>query len=260
MEHLLDSARNASRPAAMPQVRKVEATRPLVWLRRGAADLLRAPAIGLGTGALVAALGWLLVATTWKALYLAPALLGGFLLAAPFIAIGLYAVSRQLEQGQSPDAKGAWLSWRGNGESVALFGLLLALACIAWERTAAIVFAFFYTGEALTLSNLLWDLLAGRLTALAVTFTVAGGLLAALVFALGVVSAPLLIERPVDVVTATLTSLRCCAANPAAMLVWAALIAGLTMLGFATLMLGLVVVFPLLAFASWHACRDLVRP
>ena len=42
------------------------------------------------------------------------------------------------------------------------------------------------------------------------------------------------------------------------MIVWAALIVGLTLIGFATLLLGLVVTFPLLAFATWHAYRDLV--
>jgi uncharacterized membrane protein len=43
------------------------------------------------------------------------------------------------------------------------------------------------------------------------------------------------------------------------MLLWAALIATLTAVGFATLMLGLIVIFPWLAYASWHAYRDLVE-
>jgi len=69
----------------------------------------------------------------------------------------------------------------------------------------------------------------------------------------------MLLDRDVDVVTAALTSLRCCLANPRATLVWAALIALLTAVGFATFMLGLVVVFPLLGHASWHAYRDMVK-
>jgi uncharacterized membrane protein len=69
----------------------------------------------------------------------------------------------------------------------------------------------------------------------------------------------MLVDRPVDVVTAALTSLRCCIRNPIPMLVWAALIAGLTLLGFATLMLGLIFIFPLLAHASWHAYREMVE-
>jgi uncharacterized membrane protein len=69
----------------------------------------------------------------------------------------------------------------------------------------------------------------------------------------------MMLDRPVDVVTAMLTSLRCCLANPGAMLVWGLLIALLTALGLATGLLGLVVVFPLLGHASWHAWRDLVE-
>jgi len=68
----------------------------------------------------------------------------------------------------------------------------------------------------------------------------------------------MLLDRPVDVITAVLTSVRCCVANPAAMLLWALLIALLTAIGFATALLGLLVVFPWLGFASWHAYCDLL--
>jgi hypothetical protein len=64
-------------------------------------------------------------------------------------------------------------------------------------------------------------------------------------------------DRPVDVITAVLTNLRCCLRNPAPLLLWAGLILGLTGVGFASLMLGLVIVLPWLAHASWHAYRDL---
>jgi uncharacterized membrane protein len=94
---------------------------------------------------------------------------------------------------------------------------------------------------------------------LVIAFVGVGGLLALAVYALGVVTAPLLLDRDVDVVTAAVTSLRCCLRNPGAALLWAALIAALTALGFATLMLGLVVIFPWLGHASWHAYRDLVE-
>lgn len=90
-------------------------------------------------------------------------------------------------------------------------------------------------------------------------FVGVGGLLALAVFALGVVTAPLLLDRDVDVITAAVTSLRCCLRSPAAALLWAVLIAALTALGFATLMLGLIVIFPWLGHASWYAYRDLVE-
>jgi uncharacterized membrane protein len=47
--------------------------------------------------------------------------------------------------------------------------------------------------------------------------------------------------------------------HPAPMALWALLLMGLTAVGMASAMLGLVVVAPWLAHASWHAYRDLVR-
>ena len=202
----------------------------------------------------------LLMALAWRATYLAPALLCGFLIVAPFIAIVVYVQSQQLERGAMPDSAAATNEWRANAGSIALFGLVLAIAYFCWERTAAIVFALFYSGEAFELARLPEQLLfSGQHGALLLTFFAAGAVLAAGVFAISVVSAPLLVDRPVDAITAMLTSLRCCRVNPAPMLLWAALIATLTALGFATLMVGLVFVFPWLAHASWHAYRDMVE-
>jgi uncharacterized membrane protein len=42
------------------------------------------------------------------------------------------------------------------------------------------------------------------------------------------------------------------------MLLWAALIVGITAIGFLTLLIGMVVIAPLLGYATWHAYRDLV--
>ena len=87
----------------------------------------------------------------------------------------------------------------------------------------------------------------------------AGALVAFTVFVFGLVTAPMLLDRDVDVVTAMLTSRNCCITNPGATIVWAVLIAALTAIGFATMMIGLLLIFPLLGHASWHAYRDLVK-
>jgi uncharacterized membrane protein len=44
------------------------------------------------------------------------------------------------------------------------------------------------------------------------------------------------------------------------MAVWAALLMGLTLFGFVTAFIGMIVVIPLLGHASWHAYRDLIDP
>lgn len=257
MEHAVDRQAVGGVP---PKVRIVAAAQPFTWLRRGWADLIRARNASLGFGALVAAFGVGLLALAWGAAYLVPALLGGFLLVAPFGAIVFYALSRQIERGETVDGAAALFAWQRNTGQIALWGLALTLALILWERLAAIVFALFYGGEVADLATLVRDILfSGRYIELLIAYFGVGGVLALAVFSLGVVTAPLLLDRDVDVVTAAVTSLRCCLRNPGAALLWALLIAALTALGFATLMLGLVVIFPWLGHASWHAYRDLVE-
>jgi len=85
-----------------------------------------------------------------------------------------------------------------------------------------------------------------------------GAVLAVIVFVMSVVAVPLIIDRHAGASDAIRASLRATLFNLPAMLVWAALIVGLTVLGFVTLLVGMVFVAPLLGYATWHAYRDLV--
>ena len=84
--------------------------------------------------------------------------------------------------------------------------------------------------------------------------------LALIVFAISVVSVPLLMMQQVDAVTAVATSVSAVRNNLRPMLLWAGLIAGFMTVGLASLFLGLVLIFPLLGYATWHAFRGVVRP
>lgn len=243
-----------------PRVRRVEASRPVVWLERGWADLKKAWAPSLLYGAWAAAFGFALLLVASRTAYLVPALIGGFLLVAPFVAIVFYALSEQIEQGRRVDGAEAVFAWRRNTGSIAAWGLVLAMSLLFWERLAAIIFAMFFSGDIGRLDTLLTEILfSGRYIPLLVVYFGVGGLFALTVYAFGIVTAPMLLDRDVDVITAALTSLKCCLVNPGAALVWAMLLFVLTSIGFVTLMLGLVVVFPLLGHASWHAYRDMVE-
>ncbi|HTS52958.1 MAG TPA: DUF2189 domain-containing protein [Burkholderiales bacterium] len=204
-----------------------------------------------------AALLWLFRGYT----HVAPALASGFLLVAPALAINLYALSRRLERGEPVDSVHLFDDWRGNRGSIALFGLGLAFVLLAWERVSAILFALFYGGEVPDLTRFLDQLLfSGAYLELAAAYLLVGAALAAVVFCLSVISLPLMLDRDVDTVTAIVASIDAVRANLGAMALWAALIAALTAIGFATLMIGLIVIFPLLAHASWHCYRDVVEP
>ena len=91
------------------------------------------------------------------------------------------------------------------------------------------------------------------------TWLALGAMLALLSFVISVVSLPLIIDRQVGVSRAVLTSLSAFAGNVVTLLLWAACIVTLTLLGFATLLFGLVIIMPILGHASWHAYRDLVE-
>lgn len=251
----------APEPVALPLLRSVPATAPLRWLRDGARDMRCTPVASGAAGAAVAVLGALLVSAGWGSPHLAPALLGGFLIVAPFLGLGLCATSQQLERDGPVDPVGAWLAWRENAGAIALFGGLLLLAYVFWERGAAILFALHYADDPLPLRAAPVELLlSGRYDTLLLSYFGFGALVAAAVFVVSVVTVPLLLDEPVDTLTALGTSVRCCVRNPGATAVWALLIAALTAVGFATALFGLVAIFPWLAHASWHAYRDMVVP
>jgi uncharacterized membrane protein len=84
-----------------------------------------------------------------------------------------------------------------------------------------------------------------------------GALLAAPVFASTVVALPMLVDTQAPVMVALKASWRAVANHPGPMVVWALLIVLLVGLGMVTALLGLIVIVPLVAHASWHAYRDL---
>lgn len=256
MDHL---AANQPGPIEAPRVKNVPLFRPFGWLRRGFGDLAQAPNASLGYGLLFAAAGWLLIGLAWRRAYLVTTLVSGFFIAAPFLAMGLYDISRKIEKGGRVTFAGSLDAWRANTPSISLFGVLLAFILISWERISAIVFALSYGGEAPMVENFVAQLLfSGEYTRFVVTYVAIGAAFAAVVFAVSVVSVPMMLDRPVDPVTAIITSLRAAASNPGAMIVWALIIVVLTLIGFATWLFGLILFLPALGHASWHAYRDLV--
>ena len=184
----------------------------------------------------------------------------GFLLVAPILATGLYAISRALQFGNRPGWQTVLRAWRPSQGKLVVFGMLLALAGTGWVLTsAALVTAFSEVPVQRPLDFLRWVVLndEGHLFEI---WLALGAVLAAPVFASSVVAVPMLLDQKVSVLGAVFTSWRVVMTHPVPLALWAVMIAALTLLGMATAMLGLVVIMPWLGHASWHAYRDLVRP
>jgi uncharacterized membrane protein len=139
---------------------------------------------------------------------------------------------------------------------VALFSLLLALVMIAWIRFSTLAAAL-YVGNIAGASGFVAALATPEgLGFLAVLFGV-GAVFAALMFALTAWSLPMVLDGRTDFGTAIVTSVRATVEQPLPMLVWGALVAGLTLLGMLTFFVGFAVIFPWLGYATWAAYRDL---
>jgi uncharacterized membrane protein len=244
-------------------VERVSFDAPWHWLAAGWRDMWNAPQISLlygGAFALISAV--LVLALLAGGLEsLALALAGGFLLIGPAAAVGLYEVSRHLEDGHSLRLGEVLTRGLTAGGQLAFFGAILLFVYLVWLQLALLLFMLFFGSQHLPPASAFVGalLLTRHGLGLLVTGTIVGGVLAALVFAISVVSVPLLMTRRVDAVTAIATSVAAVRCNPKPMALWAGLIAGFMALGLASLFAGLVIAFPLIGHATWHAFRDLVR-
>jgi uncharacterized membrane protein len=244
----------------LPTIRHISWRQPLAWLGRGLDDLKANPGPSLAYGLLFAIGGDLIMLAALRHPYLLTVAVSGFFLVAPLLAAGLYELSRQTARGRKIMFIDSLRCYQRNGQSMAIFGLVIGLAALFWERFSAIAFALL--GESSGVDSgvfLSRILLSGEHGTFAVIWLIAGALLALLIFALSVVSVPLMLDRDSDFVTAMATSLQAFLNNAGPLLLWAALIVFLCLLGFATLLFGLVIIMPILGHASWHAYRDLVE-
>lgn len=247
-------------PASRPAIKGVPPEAVWRWLEKGWRDFRRAPTVGLtyGIGAVLASyavcFGLILGE---KAALLLPAT-GGFFILAPLIVSGLYDVSRRLEAGQPVSLWAALFAWRSSGQILLMGGVLLFIHLI-WIRLALLLSALFLHGANPGFESLL-PLAFGssRGLALLIVGTAVGGVLALLGFYISAVSVPLIVDRNVSVPDAIARSINTVNENIHAMALWAALIVVFTGIGIATAFIGLAIVVPALAHATWHAYRELV--
>lgn len=238
------------------------------WLVLAWRDMARCGWVSFAHGAALCVFGLLLMIAARHQFWLLAGAFSGFLVVAPVLATGLYALSRAVERGEPANFQlvlQTWLSWRRHGSSrdgkdwrLVQFGLLLALAGTGWVLTSAALITLlspvpierpldFLRFVVLARDNYLFELWLGL-----------GGLMAAPMFASSVIALPLLLDRRVSVLQAVVTSWQTVLLNPAPMAWWAFLIMGFSLLGLCSVLLGLVAVVPMLGHGSWHAYRDLV--
>ena len=247
-----------------PVVRSITAGDIAEALGEGLRDFQAVPLYGLAFGALYAAGGIaiLLCLMAFGLVYLAYPLAAGFAMIGPFVATGLYEVSRRRETGQAISIGAIWATVKARGE-IGWMAFVTLFVFVIWMYQVRLLIALLL-GLNASFSSLREFITVVLTTNEGLLFLAIGNAIGAalslIMFSLTVVSFPLLLDRDVDFVTAMVTSVRAVVTSPVPMIGWAAVIVVLLAVSAIPYFLGLVVTLPVLGHATWHLYRRIIAP
>jgi uncharacterized membrane protein len=234
------------------------------WLSAGWRDFWTRPASSLtyGVGVFVLSVTFVWTLVRFGLDYILFPALAGFMIVAPFLAIGLYEKSRAIEKGGTVGLDSMILARPRAGAQVFFTGLLLCLLMVLWVRAAVLLWALFFGVRPFPgLDHVIGVLLSTPYGWLMLAIgTAIGGLFAAFAFAVSVFAVPMLLDQRVDALTAMATSMKLVWNNARPMIPWGAMVLVLFAACVATGLVGMIVIFPLLGHATWHAYRAVARP
>lgn len=250
--------------APRPQVRSITKDDVYESLHAGWLDFRAAPQFGLFFGAVYALGGMAIFLELWRLeqpLWIIPLALA-FPLIGPFLAIGLYEVSRRREAGEPLDwADVLGVIWRERNRQMPTMAFIVLAGFMIWMWFARLILAIFIGRMRFAVYSDL-DILftTGAGIGMLVAGTLVGGAIALVLFSVTAISLPLLLDREVDFVTAMATSVQAVVSNPLPMLTWALIIAASLIAAMVPFFLGLLVALPALGHATWHLYRRVVEP
>lgn len=232
--------------------RELDIDAPKRWINLGMGDLKRAPAKSLGYGLIA----MLLTCTAAYAGFVISGplvlltILSGITLIGPVMAIGLYSISYQLQIGLTPKLSYCFRDGARGVANLALFSSILIILFLVWVHLGHLLHIFFPVGGfSSNWLDLVFFFGIGSLV---------GGVFAVITFCVSAFSLPMILDRKTDLVTAVVTSVNAVLRNRKVMLRWATIILGGLVVSVLTGLLGLIVIFPVLGHATWHAYLDTV--
>jgi uncharacterized membrane protein len=239
---------------------RIPAYQPILWLRNGWLDMRKHWGASLGYGALIVALGWTLLIFCGTHPYFVAAAITGFLLVGPLMSAGLCEMSRRYSLGQTASFDDSLDGFGRNAPALFEFGVILAICAAVWFGVSALLLGTVFHIPAPDIRETLYrGFLDATNRSQVAAYIIVGGLLATAVFTVSVVSIPLMIDRHASAGQAMRASVNAVLHNIPAMILWSALILVLTIIGYAPLLAGLLIIAPLLGHATWHAYKGMIR-
>ena len=243
----------------MALAKKVHTDDVFQWLAKGWADTKALQGVSLIYAALFLIGGVALISILYQLdmPYLVLPALSGFLLVGPAVAIGFYEGSLRREEGEMFNLGHAILAFRRNSYSLMAMGIAQVFLFMVWIRLSFTLFAVAFPGVMPEWGPILDRALSLEGLHFALMITALGSVFATLIFFSGAFSLPMMIDRKTVLIPAMLTSAYAVFLNFRVMVLWAFLVVLLMFAGLVT-GVGLIITFPLIGHATWHAYRQVL--
>jgi uncharacterized membrane protein len=249
--------------AAVPVIRRIEVNAIREALEEGVSDFWAMPSHAAFLALVYPLCGMVLAyAPTYQnAMQLLFPLASGFALVGPFVAVGLYEMSRRRELGLEISWKYAFNVLRSPSlPSIAALGSLLLMIFAAWIAASQWLYMALYGPTPPPAFVDFLDKVASteRGWLLIAVGCFIGFCFATVTLAISVVSFPLLLDRDVGALIAVATSVKTVQKNPIPMTLWGLIVAAALLIGSLPFFMGLTLVVPVLGHATWHLYREVV--
>lgn len=223
--------------------RPIPGSAPWSWLEQGLRDVRSSRYLSLVYGMFFVLMGHGIERAHSSNPAISIALSVGFLFLGPFLAMGLYELSRQIQRNEKVDLLLSLFSWCRNPGAVGRYAFILSIVMVIWLSLSTRLVGAIDQGQGI-----------GFFLAL-----LAWAVLALMVFMASAVSIPMMLDQPVNAWPAISTSIRCCLSNHAALGLWAVIIVSGVGLSLLLDYWPLLLLGPVLGHATWRAYQACVK-
>jgi uncharacterized membrane protein len=231
---------------------------PLKLLAEGVQDMRATGFAGIAYGIVFVLMGYAISGVYQHLWQMTMGLTAAFFLMGPFICCGVYDLSRQKEIEGRASLRASLTCWLRNWKSIAFFAAILTFFMIVWARVSVVLFALFGKHNYPDLTGMINKIISMENLAFLGVWAAVGFVFASLVFAMSVVSMPMMLDQETDTIEAVVASAKALWNNPGAMLVWAisiTLLIGASLIFFLPL---LALTAPLVGHTTWKVYKSLV--